>query len=35
MHLTLRLHEVQKRVLVTLNDRSHMKYPMLLGRNFP
>lgn len=32
--LTLRLHEVKKRVLVTLNDRSHMKYPMLLGRNF-
>lgn len=34
VHLTLRLHQVQKRVLVTLNDRSHMKYPMLLGRNF-
>jgi len=34
VHLTLRVHEVQKRVLVTLNDRSHMKYPMLLGRNF-
>jgi|GEM_PF-635632 len=34
VRLTLRLHEVQKRVLVTLNDRSHMKYPMLLGRNF-
>jgi hypothetical protein len=34
VHLTLRLHEVQKRVLVTLNDRSQMKYPMLLGRNF-
>ena len=32
--LTLRLYEVKKRVLVTLNDRSHMKYPMLLGRNF-
>ena len=34
VRLTLRLHEVKKRVLVTLNDRSHMKYPMLLGRNF-
>lgn len=32
--LTLRLYEVKKRVLVTLKDRSHMKYPMLLGRNF-
>jgi hypothetical protein len=32
--LTLRVHKVQKRVLVTLNDRSQMKYPMLLGRNF-
>jgi hypothetical protein len=34
VRLTLRLHEVKKRVLVTLNDRSRMKYPMLLGRNF-
>ncbi len=34
VRLTLRLHEVKKRVLVTLNDRFHMKYPMLLGRNF-
>jgi hypothetical protein len=34
VHLTLRVHKVQKRVLVTLNDRSEMKYPMLLGRNF-
>ena len=25
---------VKKRVLVSLNDRSHMKYAMLLGRNF-
>jgi hypothetical protein len=32
--LTLRVHKVQKRVLVTLNNRSQMKYPMLLGRNF-
>ena len=32
--LTLRLYEVKKKVLVTLKDRSHMKYPMLLGRNF-
>ena len=32
--LTLQLYEVKKKVLVSLNDRSHMKYPMLLGRNF-
>ena len=32
--LTLQLYEVKKKVLVTLKDRSHMKYPMLLGRNF-
>ena len=24
----------ENQVLVTLNDRSHMRYPMLLGRNF-
>ena len=32
--LTLRLYEVKKKVLVTLKNRAHMKYPMLLGRNF-
>ncbi len=32
--ITLRCQDVKKRVLVSLNDRSHMKYPMLLGRNF-
>lgn len=32
--LTLLWNDVKKQVLVTLNDRSHMKYPMLLGRNF-
>lgn len=32
--MTLRCNDVEKKVLVTLNDRSHMKYPMLLGRNF-
>lgn len=32
--LTLRWNDVKKRVLVTLNDRSRMKYPLLLGRNF-
>lgn len=32
--LTLTWNDVKKQVLVTLNDRSHMKYPMLLGRNF-
>jgi hypothetical protein len=25
---------VEKKVLVTLNDREQMKYPLLLGRNF-
>jgi len=32
--LTLRLGTVEKKVLVTLNDRSEMKHPLLLGRNF-
>jgi hypothetical protein len=32
--LKLRWQDVEKKVLVTLNDRDKMKYPMLLGRNF-
>ncbi|MEQ8838573.1 MAG: RimK/LysX family protein [Lacipirellulaceae bacterium] len=32
--VTLVCNGVKKRVLVSLNDRSHMKYPMLLGRNY-
>lgn len=32
--LTLRHGEVERRVHVTLNDRSHMEYPLLIGRNF-
>ena len=32
--LKLRWQDVEKKVLVTLNDRNDMKYPMLLGRNF-
>ena len=32
--VTLNCLNVKKRVLVSLNDRSHMTYPMLLGRNF-
>ncbi len=32
--LTLCWNDVKKHVLVTLNDRSRMKYPLLLGRNF-
>ena len=32
--MTLNCLNVKKRVLVSLNDRSHMTYPMLLGRNF-
>ena len=34
VELTLCWSDVKKRVLVTLNDRSQMKYPMLIGRNF-
>ncbi len=34
VELTLCWNDVKKRVLVTLNDRSRMKYPLLLGRNF-
>jgi len=32
--LTLTSNGVKKRVLVSLNDRSHMKFPVLLGRNY-
>src|SRR3989304_4164730 len=32
--LQLRWQDVEKKVLVTLNDRQTMKYPVLLGRNF-
>lgn len=32
--LTLHCQQVKKKVLVSLNDRSHMTYPALLGRNF-
>lgn len=32
--ITLNCSDVKKRVLVSLNDRSHMTYPVLLGRNF-
>lgn len=32
--LTLAHDDREKEVGVTLNDRSHMKYPLLLGRNF-
>lgn len=34
VRLTLVWNDVTKHLLVTLNDRSHMEYPMLLGRNF-
>lgn len=34
VRMTLRCNDVKKRVLVSLNDRSHMNYPALLGRNF-
>ncbi len=34
VHMTLKCQDVKKRVLVSLNDRSHMAYPVLLGRNF-
>ena len=32
--LTLRWNGVEKTVLVTLNNRGKMEYPLLLGRNF-
>jgi hypothetical protein len=32
--LTFRWKDCEKTVLVTLNDRSHMEFPLLLGRNF-
>jgi hypothetical protein len=34
VRMTLRLNDVKKRILVSLNDRSHMNYAALLGRNF-
>ena len=34
VRLKLRFEDVEKKVLVTLNDREKMKYPVLLGRNF-
>jgi hypothetical protein len=32
--LTLQWNDFRKQVLVTLNDRTHMEYPLLIGRNF-
>ena len=34
VRLKLKVEDVEKKVLVTLNDREKMKYPVLLGRNF-
>lgn len=34
VRLTLRYNGVDKKVLVTLNDRADLDYPMLIGRNF-
>jgi hypothetical protein len=34
VRLSLFCRNIRKEVLVTLNDRQHMKYPMLIGRNF-
>jgi hypothetical protein len=34
VRLTLRWKDVEKEVLVTLNDRTDMAYPVLIGRNF-
>jgi len=34
VRLKLRWEDMEKKVLVTLNDREKMKYPLLLGRNF-
>lgn len=32
--LTLKRGDFEKRIRVSLNDRSHMEYPLLIGRNF-
>jgi hypothetical protein len=34
VRLTLQWKDVRKEVLVTLNDRTAMEYPLLIGRNF-
>jgi hypothetical protein len=34
VRLKFKVEDVEKKVLVTLNDRDKMKYPVLLGRNF-
>lgn len=34
VRLNFRWQDVEKKVLVTLNDRQNMHYPLLLGRNF-
>jgi hypothetical protein len=34
VHLTLRWKHIEKEVLVTLNDRTDMTYPLLIGRNY-
>jgi hypothetical protein len=34
VRLTLQWKDVSKEVLVTLNDRTDMSYPLLIGRNF-
>lgn len=34
VRLTLRWKDFQKDVLVTLNDRTDMEYPLLIGRNY-
>ena len=34
VNITLACRGVEKKVLVSLKDRSHMEYPLLLGRNF-
>jgi hypothetical protein len=34
VRLKFKVDDVEKKVLVTLNDREKMKYPVLLGRNF-
>lgn len=34
VRIGLRWRDFEKKVLVTLNDRGHMTYPVLIGRNF-
>ena len=34
VRLTLKWNDFEKEVVVTLNDRTDMEFPLLIGRNF-